>query len=115
VRKPSRNLHGQRATQIGLAGAGRYSHTIHVSKFERLRYRYHPHFGKELEVIRKRNRLGHKERITRLPDGTRCVLPAWMFDENYCNALQDMPSAVVSLEALIRRCRVACVLSSGWM
>jgi hypothetical protein len=65
-------------------------------------YRYHPHFGKDLEVIRKRDSRGQEERITRLPDGTRCILPAWMFDEPYCKSLPDVDRGFASLPSLIR-------------
>ena len=80
----------------------RQSHNTNIPKFERMWYRYHPHFGKDLEVIRKRDSCGQEERITRLPDGTRCILPAWMFDEPYCKSLPDVERGFASLPSLIR-------------
>jgi hypothetical protein len=58
--------------------------------------------GKELEVIRKRDSRSHEERITQLPDGTRCILPAWMFDEGYCSALPEVESVVIAIISLMQ-------------
>ena len=78
------------------------SHTTNPPRFLRIHYRYHPLFGKELEVVHKRDSRSHQEMITQLPDGTRCVLPGWMFDESYCLALPEATSAVISIQSLIQ-------------
>jgi len=69
---------------------------------ERIYYRYHPLFDKELEVVRKRDSRSHEERITQLPDGTRCVLPGWMFDESYCSTLVEVETIMISIPSLMQ-------------
>ena len=65
-----------------------------------MHYRFHPLFGKELEVVHRRDSRSADERIAQLPDGTCCILPEWMFDESYCLSLQEVDRPVISVSAL---------------
>jgi len=78
------------------------SQTANIAKKRRIYYRHHPLFEKEVVVVCKRDSRSHEECITQLPDGTRCVLPGWMFDKAYCLALKEVDRAVISVDALFR-------------
>src|SRR4051794_7230620 len=66
----------------------------------RVLYRWHPLFGEELPITgRKHDRAGH-HLLCRLPDGTICILPTWMFDPTCTHSLGPPVIAVAALQAL---------------
>ena len=77
-----------------------WSRSAHISKFRKIHYRYHPLFGKEVEVYRRLNPRVSEQVIVHLPDDTKCALPAWMLDESFCCGLSDADTARVSANAL---------------
>ena len=79
---------------------GMWSRSAHISKFRKIHYRYHPLFGKEVEVYRRLNPRISEQVIVHLPDDTKCALPAWMLDEGFCCGLSDAGTARVNVDGL---------------
>jgi len=57
-----------------------------------------------VEVIRRCDRERTGDLIVRLPDDTRCALPAWMLDESLCAAMVESSTPVLPLTTL--RCLI---------
>ena len=73
------------------------SHTARFTRSAKLLYPYHPLFDAglaPLEIIGMRSDM----LVTRLPDGTRRGIPAWMFDEEVCAAVRSIVHAACLLE-----------------
>jgi hypothetical protein len=76
------------------------SHTARFTGFAKLLYPYHPlfHAGDvSLEIIGERSDM----LVTRLPDGARRGIPAWMFDEEVCAAVRNSPHPIVQVDSLL--------------
>ena len=76
------------------------SHTARFRHFAKLLYPYHPLFRggpTELEIVGARSDM----LVTRLPDGTRRGIPAWMFDEGICATVRDASYPIVDIASLL--------------
>ena len=76
------------------------SHTARFTHFAKLLYPYHPLFhagSADLESLGVRSDM----LVTRLPDGTRRGIPAWMFDEGICAAVRNSPYPIMEVAALL--------------
>jgi hypothetical protein len=51
-------------------------------------------------VLRPHPRSGPHDVLILLPDGTRCALPGWMFDPNFCAGLNDQAAPRIGLTRL---------------
>jgi hypothetical protein len=81
-------------------GRGSRSHTAHISKKQKIHYRHHPLYGREVEVVRRSERIGDSDVIVHLPDDTWCAVPYWMLEEGLCAGLIDASAPLVSVPAL---------------
>ena len=76
------------------------THTARFTGFAKLLYPYHPLFRAGdvcLEIIGERSDM----LVTRLPDGTRRGIPAWMFDEEVCAAVRNSTHPIVQVDSLL--------------
>lgn len=76
------------------------SHTARLRQFAELLYPYHPLFRAgfaDLEIIGVRSDM----LVTRLPDGTRRGIPAWMFDEVTCATVRESSYPIVDAASLL--------------
>jgi hypothetical protein len=63
-------------------------------------YRYHPLFGREVQIVRRYPQIPPDGILIVLPDSSHCVLPGWMLDEAACNCLADQDQPRIDLAAL---------------
>lgn len=83
-----------------MCGTRDLSHTARLRQFARLLYPYHPLFqagAADLEIMGVRSDM----LVTRLPDGTRRGIPAWMFDELTCATVRESPHPIVDAASLL--------------
>lgn len=80
---------------------GNSSRTAHHGKTARIEYRYHPLFGREVQVVRRYPREGADGVLIALPDGSHCVIPGWMLQAATCACLVDAPTPRISIDALL--------------
>lgn len=76
------------------------SHTARFSGFAKLLYPYHPLYGGEdgsLEIVGSRSDM----LVTRLPDGSRRGIPAWMFDEEVCGSVRSASRPFIQAASLL--------------
>ena len=76
------------------------SHTARFTGFAKLLYPYHPLFRAgdvSLEIVGERSDM----LVTRLPDGMRRGIPAWMFDEEVCATVRNSPHPIVQVASLL--------------
>jgi hypothetical protein len=76
------------------------SHTARFRGFAKLLYPFHPLFdadGAALEIVERRSDM----LVTRLPDGSRRGIPAWMFDETVCREVRQTDRPRVDATSLL--------------
>jgi hypothetical protein len=67
----------------------------------RICYRYHPFFGKTVEIVRWLRRQTTESLVVKLPDGLELAIPAWMLDPLACSLVHDAPAPYLTVEALV--------------
>ena len=78
----------------------RYHHTAHEPTLAVIRYRYHPFYGEEVEVLRRSR--GYRSVLVRVrQNGVQLALPAWMLDEVFCAQLRYKSEPLIATSALI--------------
>jgi hypothetical protein len=69
-----------------------------------IHYRWHPFFGRSLEVVRRISRAGRAFIHCELPDATIGQIPLWMTDAAFCGAMTTgTPRASLGALADLRR------------
>jgi hypothetical protein len=77
------------------------SHTAHVpSSAARICYRYHPLFGREVQIVRRCGNASSEGILISLPDGIRRALPEWMLNPVTCSLLTDDVKPRIACSAL---------------
>jgi hypothetical protein len=76
------------------------SHTAHIARTERVHYRHHPLFGKEVEVSKRFRHASVASVMIVVADGTRGLIPQWMLDSDACSAVSDEDTPRISVSAL---------------
>lgn len=74
-------------------------------------YLYHPLFKggpTELEIIAVRSDM----LVAQIPDSLRRGIPAWMFDQEICGSVRDLPQAVVEISSLLEIAKL--LEMNGW-
>jgi len=80
---------------------GRHRHTAHQLGPARVEYRFHPLYGREVQVIRNLRTREEPGVIVQGEEDLRLLIPCWMLDESCCRgvAVQNQPR--IALEALV--------------
>ena len=79
-----------------------HDHTTHHRGRVRIAYRFHPYFGREVNVIHA-IRAGEEPAI--IVDGgedSRIMIPSWMLDESCCRMVVVENKPRVAVDALLR-------------
>jgi len=76
------------------------SHTAHFSPVPELRYRFHPLYKADFEVI---GSIGGKRDLVfiRMPNNSTRGIPGWMFDLERCSAMRFEQTPAVDPHALL--------------
>lgn len=74
----------------------RHQHNAHSSDLV-VRYRYHPWFGRSVELVRQ---FDPDHLLVRVRDNVQFIIPLWMFDAAHCAGLQDAEHPLLAIDAL---------------
>jgi hypothetical protein len=69
-------------------------------------YRYHPHYGLAVQLIRYLRRGSAAVVIVQLPDTSQRAIPEWMLKPEACEALKVEAKPRISVSALLDVCKL---------
>jgi hypothetical protein len=93
--------------------AARHSRTAHNLYSAKICYRYHPHYGVTVQLVRYLRRGSAAVVIVRLPDSSQLAMPEWMLKPEVCQELKIEAKPRISTSALLDLCKLIGTQSSA--